>query len=339
MIDAHKCATLRGFNVSVADVGDQMHLCHPVLSFEDDPALYLARRLDWIDAPDGLAITDPEETLALGTLLSQDRLLPITSGQGVVAAGEGFVRAAEEVKSGLLDSFEKVTDSPTDPYWMCVATPARYVDLRTRLAEAARTAFDEVFRDAIHRGRRLSRRGDAALFLMRKCASLRRDDFAIRQLAGALQNQNLDVYRRLLMGLAIELDTQEDVIAGRVRSHIDAVRQTRIFPVDIESLRSGQASVGIYQMWMETSKRMVQLATEASRTSDSKVIKSNNLYVLEGKSVPTEHSLQSFHALVCVAYRMREAKVSIKLDTKSAWKTMVNQVAKDAERQGARAWH
>ena len=224
MVDVCKPATLRGFNVSVADVGDQMHLCHPLMAFGDDPALYLAHRLDWLDAPDALAIADAEEALALGTLLSQDRSLPIASGQGVVAAGEEFIRAAEDVRTGLLDSFEKVTDGPTDPYWMCVTTSARYIELRTTLAEAARTAFDEVFRDAVHWGRRLSRRGDAALFLMRKCASLRRDDFAIRQLAGALQNEEWDIYRRLLMGLALELDTEEDVLADRVRSHVEAVR-------------------------------------------------------------------------------------------------------------------
>ena len=243
MVDVRKPATLRGFNVSVADVGDQMHLCHPLLSFGDEPALYLAHRLDWSDAPDGLAIADQDEAAALGTLLPRANWRPINSGEGLVAAGEEFARAAEDVKSGLLDSFEKVTDSPTTPYRMRMATPARYIDLRTKLAEAARTAFDEVFQDAVHRGRCLSRRGDAALFLMRKCASLRRDDFAIRQLAGSLQNQDLDVYRRLLMGFALELDTCEDVIANRVRSHVDAVRQSRIFAVDFEPVRSGQASV------------------------------------------------------------------------------------------------
>lgn len=225
MVDVCKPATLRGFNVSVADVGDQMHLCHPLIAFGDDPALYLAHRLDWLDAPDALAIVDAEEALALGTLLSQDRSLPITSGQGVVAAGEEFIRAAEDVKTGLLDSFEKITDSSATPYWMYMATPARYIDLRRSLTEAARTAFDEVFRDAVHWRRPLSRRGDAALFLMRKCASLRRDDLAIRQLAGALQNEEWDICRRLLMGFALELGTEEDVLADRVRSHVEAVRR------------------------------------------------------------------------------------------------------------------
>ena len=224
MVDVCKPAMVRGFNVSVADVGDQMHLCHPLLSFGDDPALYVARRFDWIDASDGLAIADPEEAEALGTLLPRASWRPIASGEGLVAAGEEFVRPAEEVKPGFLDPFEQATNSSGTPYRMCVATPARYNGFRRRLAEAARTAFDEAFRDAVHRGRRLSRCGNAALFLMRRCASLRRGDFAIRQLAGAMQNQEWNIYRRLLMGLAIELDTQEDVLADRVRSYVKAVR-------------------------------------------------------------------------------------------------------------------
>lgn len=224
MVDVSKPATLRGFNVSIADVGDQMHLCHPLITFGNDPTLYLAHRLDWIDAPDTLAIADPEEAAALGTLLPRTSWRSIDSGEGLVAAGEEFVRTASAVKSGLLDSFEKITDSSATPYWMYVATSARYINLRRRLAEAARTAFDEEFREAVHRKRRLSQCGDAALFLMRNCASLRRDDLAIRQLSGARQNQELDIYRRLLMGFALELDTPEEDLERRVGRHVEAVR-------------------------------------------------------------------------------------------------------------------
>lgn len=228
MVDVYKPAALRGFNASVADVGDNMHLCHPLLSFADDPAMYLAHRLDWFNVPDSLAIADPEEAAVLGTLLPKTRWRPIASGRGLVAAGAEFAQAAATVQDGLLDSdevtFERIDTRPT-PCWMGVATPARYTALRSKLAEAARTAFDEAFRDAVHGGRRLSPRGDAALFLMRKCASLRCEDFAIRQLAGEWQNGELYVYRRLLMGFALELDTQEDDLDKRVRRHVAAAAE------------------------------------------------------------------------------------------------------------------
>ena len=73
MVDVRKPATLRGFEVSVADVGDQMHLCHPLLSFEGDSTLYIAHRLDWRKDPKVLAIADPDEALLLGTLLPETR--------------------------------------------------------------------------------------------------------------------------------------------------------------------------------------------------------------------------------------------------------------------------
>ena len=228
MVDVRKPATLRGFPVSVADVGDQMHLCHPLLSFEGDPALYLAHRLDWRNDPEALAIADPNEASELGTLLPPACARPIASGEGLVALGAGLVQAATAAEVELLDSeiaFARVDGSEC---WIGVATPALYTALRTRLAEDARAVFDEALEDAVHRGSRLSERGDAALLLMRKCGSLRRDDLAIRQLVGARQNGEFDLYRRLLIRFALELETQEGILDDRVKRHIAAVRQTVI---------------------------------------------------------------------------------------------------------------
>ena len=218
-----ECATLRGFHVSVADVGDQMHLCHPLLSFEGDPALYLAHRLDWRDDPKALTIADPDEARVLGTLLPPTCGQPIASGEGLVAMGPEPVRAAETAQVELLDSEIPFVEVDGSECWIGVATSALYMALRTRLAEDARAAFDEALEDAAHRGRRLSERGDAALFLMRKCGSLRRDALAIRQLVGALQNREIDLYRRLLIRFAFELDTQEDVLDERVKRHVATV--------------------------------------------------------------------------------------------------------------------
>ena len=228
MVDVHKPATLQGFPVSVADVGDQMHLCHPLLSFEGDPTLYLAHRLDWRNDPEALAVADRSEALALGTLLPPACERPIDSGEGLVAVGAELVQAAESAQVELLDSgiaFARV-DGPE--YWIGVATPALYTALRTRLAEEARSAFDKALEDAVHLGSRLSERGEAALLLMRKCGSLRRDDLAIRQLAGAWQNGELDLYRRLLIRFALELEARESVLDERTKRHVAAVRQATI---------------------------------------------------------------------------------------------------------------
>ena len=223
MVDVRRSATLRGFPVSVADVGDQVHLCHPLLSFEGDPALYLAHRLDWRDDPKALAVADPNEASALGTLLPPACVQPIASGEGLVAVGAELVEAAAIAGVELPDpeiSFARVDGSEC---WIGVATPALYTALRTRLAAEARAAFDEALEDAVHLGSCLSERGNAALLLMRTCDTLRRDDLAIRQLAGELQNREFDLYRRLLTLFALELDTEEEILDERVRRHIAAV--------------------------------------------------------------------------------------------------------------------
>ena len=236
MVDVRKPATLRGFPVSVADVGDQMHLCHPLLSFEGDPALYLAHRLDWRNDPEALAIADPNEASALGTLLPPTCVRSIASGEGLVAAGAELVQAAATAEVELLDSDIPFARVDGTECWIGVATPALYTALRNRLAEEARAAFDEALGDAAHRGSRLSERGDTALLLMRKCGSLRRDDLAIRQLAGAWQNREFDLYRRLLIRFALELETQEGILDDRVKRYVAAVRQTVISAFTDDSL-------------------------------------------------------------------------------------------------------
>ena len=211
---------LRGFDTAVADVGDQLHLCHPLLSFEGDPTLYVARRLDWRNDREALAVADPSEASELGTLLPDTHRQPIASGQAVVAAGTGFVQAATTADiqlDGFGMDFARVHDAEC---WISVATPAHFARLKTRLADEARTVFDEALGDAARHGRRLSERGDAALLLLRRCGPRRRADLAIRQLAGASQNRELDLYRRLLIRFSLELDTRENDLQDRVERHI-----------------------------------------------------------------------------------------------------------------------
>ena len=212
-------AVLRGFNVAVADVGDRLCFCQPVLSFRGDSTLYVARKLDWRDDQKALAVTDPDDVNERGTPLPDARQ-SIASGEGVVAVGTGFVQAA--VDAGIqLDhaemSFSTIDDAKC---WIGVATPERFEDLEKRLTEEARTVFDEALGEAARHGRPLSERGNAALLLLRRCGPRRRDDLAIRQLAGALQNRELDLYRRLRIRFSDELDTQEDDLDRKAELHI-----------------------------------------------------------------------------------------------------------------------
>lgn len=220
MLDEYRPAVLRGFDMAVADIGDQLHLCQPLLSFEGDPTLYVARRLDWQDDRKALAVVDPSEASELGTLLPDTPRRTIASGEAVVAVGAGFVQAANaagvQFDSAEMN-FEIVGNAECG---IGVATPACFAKLKTRLADEARTAFDEDLGDAVRREDHLSERGNAALLLLRRCGPCRRDDLAIRQLAGARQNREFDLYRRLLIRFALELRTREDDLEKRAAWHV-----------------------------------------------------------------------------------------------------------------------
>ena len=182
-----------------------------------------------------------------------------------------------------------------------MATPALYTALRTRLAEEARAAFDKALEDAVHLGSHLAERGDAALLLMRKCGSLRRDDLAIRQLAGARQNGELDLYRRLLIRFALELETQEGVLDGRVKRHIAAVRQ-EIYsktigrkPVSVLKRKAGQPTQRPLRMALKTNrglpveegsgKKFAELPCGRVRKSSVRDVVSRSNPVSYGKSM------------------------------------------------------
>lgn len=234
MIDLRRPAELRGFPVSVADVGDQIHLCHPLLSFEGDPALYLAHRFDWRNDPEALAIADPDEASTLGTLLPPTHRQPIASGQGLVVAGASIAQATAVAGVELLSSeirfacvgtsIQGASPSLLPECWIGLATQAQYADLRAKLVDGARATFDEALANAVLHSSRLSARGDAALLIMRKSGPRQCDDLAIRQLSGACQNGEIDLYRRLLIRFALELDTQETVLDERVGRHIAKVK-------------------------------------------------------------------------------------------------------------------
>ena len=247
MVDVRGSATLWGFPVSVADVGDQVHLCHPLLSFEGDAALYVAHDLDWANDADALDVTDPDEASTLGTLLPPTCRRRIASGEGVVAVGAAFVQAAETAGIELRDTEIPFSRVDGVDCWIGVATPGLYADLRARLDEEARSAFDEALGDAALHRSRLSERGDAALLIIRRCSAGQGDDLAIRQLAGALQNGQFDLYRRLLIAFSFELSTHEQVLDERVRRHLTSVASWRF---DFHHLLATQSALDhLFQAW------------------------------------------------------------------------------------------
>ena len=221
MVDVRKPATLRGFNVSIADVGDRMRLCHPLLSFKGDSSLYIAHKLGWQDDPEALAITDPDEASQLGTLFPETHGRLIASGEGVVAVGAGFAQAAAAAKVQFPGAETPLAQIDGSECLIGTATSAIYTKLRTRLVDQARRAFDDELGDAARHKRHLSERGNAALLLLRRCGPLRREDLAIRQLAGARQNQEIDLYRRLLIRFELELDVEQDDLHRKVDRHIE----------------------------------------------------------------------------------------------------------------------
>ena len=218
MVDVPNRATLRGFHVSIADIGDQMYLCHPLLSFEDD-TLYFAYRLDWRDDPGMLTVADPREASVLGTLLPPTCKRTIASGKGVVAVGGKLVQAATDADVKILDPEIGFVQIDGSNCWIGVAEPDRYEKLRTKLAGDALVAFDKELPKAVRSSDCLSKRGNAALFLIRKCGPRRRKDLAIRQLVGAWQNGELDLYQRLLVRFEIELGEKESILHRQVDRH------------------------------------------------------------------------------------------------------------------------
>ena len=221
MFDKHETAVLRGFDTAVADIGDQLHICHPLLSFEGDPnTLYVARRLNWRNHQRALAVADPSEASELATLLPDEHRQPIASGEAAVVAGAGFIQAAADAGIQLDGSEVSFVRTHESGCWIATATQALFAELRTRLVDEARTEFDKELGNAAWRGQHLSERGNAALFLLRRCGPLRREDLAIRQLAGAKQNCELDLYQRLLVRFRFELGIQRDDLQREVEQRI-----------------------------------------------------------------------------------------------------------------------
>ena len=227
-------AVLRGFDMMVPDVGDQLHFRPPLLSFRGGSDVYVARRVDWQDDRQALAIVDDPEDFELATLLADDVDMPIASGQGVVVAGAGFFHAASLVGDQLL-GFSRHSEGDCE-CWLRVATHAEFAALNVELIDESRSVFDRELGRASRQGCRLTEQGDAAVLILSRCGPLRQEDLAIRQLAAARQNQHHDLYRRLLARFELELGEPEDCLHVRAKRHIELV----------------EAPAGTYGRWLST---------------------------------------------------------------------------------------
>ena len=212
-------AVLRGFDMTVSDIGDQLHFRLPLLSFRSSPTLYVAGRVDWHADRQALTIVDDPEDREMATLLPDGVGQAIASGQGVIVAGAEFFHAASLV-GGQLDGFSRLSREDCE-YRIRIATPEEFVALKGDLVAESRAVFDRELGKASRQGGPLTEHGNAAIRVLRRCGPLRRDDLAIRQLAAALQNQDLDLYRRLLTRFEHELGEPEDHLDKQARRHID----------------------------------------------------------------------------------------------------------------------
>ena len=229
-----KTASLRGFDAAAADIGDQLHLRHPLLSFDGDRTLYVARRFNWRDDQRALTVADPSEASELATLLPDAYRRPIESGEAVVVAGAEFVQAVTDAGIQLDGSEMSFTRIHESKCWMSTAKQVDFEKLQTRLAKEALTAFDEALGSAARERCQLSEHGSGALLVLRGCGTRWREELAIRELAGAKQNCEFDLYRRLLDGFSIELDAQLDNLHRQVERHIELASSPR--PVTVEGV-------------------------------------------------------------------------------------------------------
>ena len=116
---------------------------------------------------------------------------------------------------------------------MSTATRGDFEKLQTRLAKEALTAFDEALGSAARERCLLSEHGSGApALVLRGCGTRWREELAIRELAGAKQDREFDLYRRLLDGFSIELDAQPDDLHRQVGRHIELAASQR--PVMVE---------------------------------------------------------------------------------------------------------
>ena len=224
-------AIVRGFDFPARDSGDQLRFCNPLVSFEEGETapIYFVRDLDWTLGYDGearwLSPLDADEIEAFATLVPGPTLR-IRPGDGIVLIGQQITVAARSLKmeaerSSLVE-FTKLSEPRCR---IGVANADSYRGLVRRLTDEAVSIFDSEL--GATTGTELSRRGEVALFLLRKCSYSLPTVLAIRQLAAARVTHQRDKDRRLLTRFSRELKVAEDVLDRRVVRYLRHIRSER----------------------------------------------------------------------------------------------------------------
>ena len=281
-------AVLRGFDMAMPDIGDQLHLRQPLLSFLGSSTLYAARRVDWHADGQALAIVDDPEDLEMATLITDGVVRRVTSGEGVVVAGAEFFQATSCVGSQL-DGFTRLSAADCE-CWFSVATPAEFIALKSELIDESRSAFDEELGKASRQRSRLTERGNAAMLILRRCGPLRQEDLAIRQLAAARQNRDLDLYRRLLARFELELGEPEDSLHKQAERHIElglAVEMQFVKSAELLQVRHNLADMlrlgaSVIESLADDMRSMDMLSADTKRQCIGQDFEGNLKRVVEG---------------------------------------------------------
>lgn len=265
------CAIFRGFGFPASNAGDQLRFCNPLVSFEEGESapVYFVRDLDWSLGSDDQArwITplDADEIEAFATLVP-GTTLQIRPGDGIVLIGEQISTAARSLQMEAdRGSLVKFTEYSEPRVRIGVANADSYRDLVRRLTEEAASIFDGEL--GATTGTALSRRGETALFVLRKCSYSLPTVLAIRQLAAARVTRQRDRDRRLLTRFSRELNLAEDVLDRRVDQHLRHIGNERtpiIRPATEASVPSPffSRSVEIYSVRGQTLKSLVRARPE-----------------------------------------------------------------------------
>ncbi len=214
-------AILRGFDTPIEDLKDRLRLCNPLLSFEqrDTAEIFRARQLDWQASSDVqlLVPIDAEDAQEFCTLL-RDYDRSIAVGYGVLVMGPAFAGA---LAGSLIPAPAELQFVPELGCYIGVATAEEFYRHELAIVEQAKDVMDREL--AAGYPRQVSEVGELALHILRRSRSARNTDVAIRQLAEAFVNRKPDLYRRLLIRFAIDLDELEEELDQRVHRHLALV--------------------------------------------------------------------------------------------------------------------
>ena len=200
---------IRGFSGRVGDLRGRMRFCHPVLSrIGDGKDLFVATDIQWRPDGTGLKSVNRDEIGSFGSLW-RERRSPAGPGIGVAVIGSEFKRQVSAAGVEAASPFEWDDELGC---WIATCPRAEFDEFAKRLAASARDVFDRELRMSASKGRKLSRAGAAALFVLRRTPGRRDTDVSIRELTAANLQGEHDLYRRLLIVLSVKLGVSEDVL-------------------------------------------------------------------------------------------------------------------------------